>query len=288
MAKNKLSEVTLVENATDSINIFIEEDGIIKRISFKNIETAILEKIVNGNDEESQKPSDGNDEESQKPSGGLAFAPNDDGVSYSVSRIGNCTDTDVVIPSTYKGKPVTSIGDAAFYECTGLTSVTIPDSVTSIGSYAFEGCDSLQYTEYANGRYLGNKDNPHLVLCSVIDKSVTSFTILDSTKIVSYHAFRDCDSLTSITIPNNIISISYSAFSSCSALTNVTIGKGVKELGSTIFEYCSALEEITYEGTVAEWQALDKATGSGGIIDRYDVPVHCTDGDTTASYGSNE
>ena len=64
--------------------------------------------------------------------------------SYIVVGIGTCKDTDLVIPSIYRGKPVTSIGDSAFYGCTGLTSVTIPDSVTSIGLEAFEGCTGLK------------------------------------------------------------------------------------------------------------------------------------------------
>ena len=74
---------------------------------------------------------------------GLEYTLSDDGMSYIVTGIGDCTDTMVVIPSKYNSLPVTSIGDGAFYYCTSLTSVTIPDSVTSIGSEMFDSCTSL-------------------------------------------------------------------------------------------------------------------------------------------------
>ena len=96
----------------------------------------------------------------------------------------------VVIPAsvTYSSKTysVTSIGDDAFYNCSGLTSITIPECVTSIGSYAFSGCSSL-----------------------------TSITIPNSVTSISRYAFSGCSGLTSINIPNSVTSIGYYAFSSC-------------------------------------------------------------------------
>ena len=75
---------------------------------------------------------------------GLSFNLNADAVSYSCSGLGIATDTDIVIPSTYKGLPVTSIVNSAFYNKRNLTSLTIPDSVTSISSNAFTGCSGLK------------------------------------------------------------------------------------------------------------------------------------------------
>ncbi|MBE6665657.1 MAG: leucine-rich repeat domain-containing protein [Ruminococcaceae bacterium] len=100
---------------------------------------------------------------------GLKFTSNGDGTCY-VSGIGTCTDTDIVIPSVYNGERVTSIGSDAFYDCTGLTSITIPDSVTSIGSYAFDSCSGL-----------------------------TSVTIGNSVTSIGFYAFVRCTGLTSIT-----------------------------------------------------------------------------------------
>jgi tetratricopeptide (TPR) repeat protein len=99
---------------------------------------------------------------------GLAFSLNDEG-AYSVSGIGTCTDKEIVIPNTYDGKSVTSIGEDAFYNCGSLTSITIPDSVTSIGSYAFYDCSSL-----------------------------TSVVIGDGVTSIGAWAFYDCTSLTSV------------------------------------------------------------------------------------------
>ena len=96
--------------------------------------------------------------------------------------------TSVTIPS------VTSIGEGAFCYCTGLPSVTIPDGVTSIGSSAFSGCSGL-----------------------------TNVTIPDSVTSIGFRAFEDCLSLTSMTIPDSVTSIGSSAFFGCSSLTSVTI-----------------------------------------------------------------
>ena len=90
------------------------------------------------------------------PSAGLDYNITKDGNSYIVSSLGNCTDADVVIPSIYNGKPITSIGSSAFSGCTGLTSITIPSSVTSIGKLAFYGCRNLTSVTFAdpNGWYV--------------------------------------------------------------------------------------------------------------------------------------
>ena len=87
----------------------------------------------------------------QKPSQGLVFELNENETTYSVMGIGTCADTDIIIPDTYNGLPVTHIGDLAFYTCTSLRSVTISDSVTDIGRYAFSGCTSLTSIVIPNG-----------------------------------------------------------------------------------------------------------------------------------------
>mgnify|MGYP002745856372 FL=1 len=103
----------------------------------------------------------------------------------------------ITMPSKIDGMPVTSIGDWAFRDCTGLTSIMIPNSVTSIGNGTFNGCSSL-----------------------------TSITIPDSVTSIGYYAFWDCSGLTSITIPNSVTSIGYVAFSGCTGLTSINVASG--------------------------------------------------------------
>lgn len=121
---------------------------------------------------------------------GLAYTLSEDSTYYSVSGIGTCEDTDIIIPSEYKGLPVTSISGIAFADCTSLTSIKIPDSVTSIGSSAFSYCESLTSIEMSN--------------------SVTS---------ISHYAFSNCTSLTSIIIPDSVTTIDMEAFAMCMSLT---------------------------------------------------------------------
>lgn len=117
-----------------------------------------------------------------------------------------------IIPSSYNGTYVTSIGSSAFNGCTSLTEIKIPDSVTSIGSSAFDGCSGL-----------------------------TSIIIPDSVTSIGYDAFYNCSGLTSVTIGNGVTSIGYWAFYNCSGLTSITIPASVTTIGSYAFYNCSEL-----------------------------------------------
>jgi len=153
------------------------------------------------------------------------------------SLISGCKNT--VIPNS-----VTSIGNNAFYGCSGLTSLTIPNSVTSIGESAFENCSGLtsvtipnSVTNIGGGAFRG---------CS----GLTSVTIPNSVTSIGYQAFYDCTGLTSVTIPNSVTSIGGSAFSRCSGLTSVEIPNSVTSIGDNAFYYCTGLTSVTIPNSV--------------------------------------
>ena len=141
--------------------------------------------------------------------------------------------TNLIIPNS-----VTSIGDWAFGRCSGLTSVTIPNSVTSIGNDAFYGCSRLTSVTIPNSVTGIGKDA--FYGCS----GLTSVTIGNSVTSIGDEAFEDCTGLTTVIIPNSVTSIGDYAFRLCSALTSVTIGNGVKNIGVEAFAYCEELTDV--------------------------------------------
>ncbi len=143
--------------------------------------------------------------------------------------------TAVDIPSVYKQKKVTAIGDHAFWGCSSLTSITIPSSVTEIGTWAFYSCDSL--TSITIPDSVTSIGNGAFEYCS----NLTSVTIPSSVTSIEDSAFWGCYSLTSITIPDSVTSIGLSAFWGCSKLTSVTIPSSVTSIGNYAFRGCSKL-----------------------------------------------
>ena len=143
----------------------------------------------------------------------------------------------ITIPATvtYDGVAysVTSIGKDAFFICTSLTAITLPEGVTSIGKHAFSSCTSL-----------------------------TSITLPEGVTSIGDYAFQYCSSLTAITIPESVTSIGVCAFSSCSSLTAITLPEGVTSIGSSAFEGCSGLTAIV----VAEGNEVYDSRGDCNAI----------------------
>ena len=133
---------------------------------------------------------------------------------------------------------VTSIGNYAFYYCSGLTSITIPEGVTSIGNYAFSECSGLTSVTIPEGvTSIGNKA---FAGCS----GLTSITIHEGVTSIGYNAFSRCSGLTSITIPEGVTSIGYGAFHQCTGLTSITLPSSVVSIGTGVCELCPSLTSI--------------------------------------------
>ena len=149
---------------------------------------------------------------------------------------------------------MTLIGKEAFESCSGLTSLTIPNSVTNIGDGAFRGCSGLTSITVEEGNStFDSRDN-----CNAIIETSTNQLILgcQNTKIpnsvtsIGERAFYGCSGLTSIAIPNSVTTIEWYAFYRCSKLTSVTIPNSVTSIGYDAFESCFNLTSVTIPNSV--------------------------------------
>ena len=142
--------------------------------------------------------------------------------------------TDIVVE-----EGVTSIGSSAFEDCDSPTTVTIPDSVTSIGSSAFDGCRSL--TSVTIPKSVTSIGDSAFSFCG----SLTTVTIPESVTSIGSSAFYYCESLTTVTIPEGVTSIQRDTFYGCRALTSVTIPESVTSIGDSAFSFCDSLTTVT-------------------------------------------
>lgn len=176
----------------------------------------------------------------------------------------------VSIPATvtYNGTTytVTAIGDWAFYYCYGLTGISIPNSVISIGEGAFYGTGLVRVTIPDNVTTIGEEAflNCKSLVSATIGNSVTaigkevffgcnnlaSVTIGNSVKSIGYEAFFCCESLRSITIPNSVTDIGYQAFNGCEGLTSIDIPNSVASIGEAAFWGCNSLESVNIGNSV--------------------------------------
>ncbi len=169
---------------------------------------------------------------------------------YTVVGVEDNTVTEITIPEYHSGVYITAIDTHAFEKCTNLEKISIPDTITSISYKIFTNCTKLKYNEYDNARYLGNKNNPCVVLMKAKDTSITSCEINNNTKVIGDYAFSFCTGLTSITIPNSVTSIGEYAFSGCRGLESVTIPDSVISIGEYAFSRCRGLESVTIPDSV--------------------------------------
>lgn len=156
--------------------------------------------------------------------------------------IGN--ETEVVIPSTIEGYPVTKIDYEVFYNNREITAVRIPDTVVSIGSRAFSLCSSLKTVVF--GKELRSIGGNAFSECHVLE----NFDLPDSLEEIKQGAFINCRALTAVVIPDSVTSLGSSAFMHCFGLKTLVIGNGVTTIPSSLLYNCGELTSITFTNSV--------------------------------------
>ena len=174
--------------------------------------------------------------------GDFNYSVLDDGTVEITKYIGSAEKVD--IPEKINGKSVTSIGGAAFYDCTSITSVIIPDSVGSMGVSAFGCCTNLESITLPDN--VTNICDWAFHRCS----NLTSITIPDGIMHISNGSFSECSSLTKVIIPNSVTQIGEAAFQDCTSLTGISIPNVVTSIGSYAFNGCSQLVSITIPDSI--------------------------------------
>lgn len=210
----------------------------------------------------------------EKGSEGLEYKLSPDYKTYSVVRLGECTDKDIIIPKDYNGLPVTKIERNAFFR-TNITSVKIPSNITEIGTVAFYSCAELKsvdiaygVTKIGNGAFLRCQKLEEITIPDSVTeigtmafyfcKNLKAVKLSNNLKNLKSQAFRQCESLTEISIPDGVTEIGSTMFANCTNLKSVVLVKNLTYISSSAFDNCPALESIYFKGTAQQWEELNK------------------------------
>jgi hypothetical protein len=192
--------------------------------------------------------------------------------------VGTCTDTEIIIPSYYKGKPVKVISGYAFKDCTFIEKVTFPSRLETIESRAFHGCSSIKSVHFpkstesiylgafsncpalesitveSGNKYYFSKDNCLISIYGGLYLGCKTSVIPDDGSVtgISNCAFQGCTGLKEIIIPSSVTQITDYAFSGCTALKSITLPDSVKKLGEKAFENCESLTDVVLSSNITE------------------------------------
>ncbi|MBQ8495923.1 MAG: leucine-rich repeat protein [Clostridia bacterium] len=200
---------------------------------------------------------------------GLAYTLSEDGTYYTVSGIGECKDSVVMIPAEYEGLPVkaigkaafqynmqiqhviisegiTEIGDSTFANCMQLQTVSMTDSVTKLGEHAFSYCYALQKITLSD--QLTEIRNWTFYFCM----NLTEINIPENLTAIGVYGFADCDKLQTISLPDSVETIGENAFSGCDVLTEIHLPTGLTEIANALFNECKSLTELQIPESVTK------------------------------------
>ncbi len=208
------------------------------------------------------------------------YEPTADGTGYIVKSISITTPQKLTIPSKYDGKPVVAIADNAFWACSAITGVTIPDSVKSIGANAFSRCDKIESIKIGSGlESIG--EYAFFGLASVktvtVNEANTTFKAVNGCLInKSTGALLLGTPTCAVPTDGSVTSIASGAFAYLPAAA-LTIPKSVTSIADDAFYAITYVNGFYYEGTVAEWEAITKADGWIEAL-TFSFTIICSDG----------
>ena len=171
---------------------------------------------------------------------------NKDTIYIMDNAFANCNQLKRIVVS----KNVVAIGEKAFMGCEKLEELILPNGLIKIGKNFVSDCKNLKYNTYKNGNYLGNYENPYLVLVSPIDVSVETYEIHYDTKVIFTTAFEKCELLTKVSVPENVTSICTMAFSLKNKVSEVTLPSSVKYIDDYAFMEATNIRSITLPNNI--------------------------------------
>ena len=201
--------------------------------------------------------------------------------TYEVKGVGTCTDIEIVIPSSYQNKKVTSIAYRAFAENSTITSVTIPDSIKTIDEEAFYKCTELSSIIIPES--VTSLGKSAFYQCT----KLVSLTIGSGIKTIPLSAFAECKALEAIVIPDGVTTIESNAFNHCESAKSVTIPKSVTEIATSAFNYTYSVENFIVAEDNTNYVAVDGALFTedktqliqyplGSTLKSFVLPDECT------------
>jgi hypothetical protein len=200
---------------------------------------------------------------------GMIDSLNPDGASYTLTGIGGIPNTVIIIPAYYNGLPVTAIGEEAFRDH-NIGSVTIPDTVVTIGGSAFTGCEYLNSVTLSTS--LKTIDRYAFAGCS----SLCEIVLPEGLAVIGERAFSG-SALESIAIPNSVTDVGIDAFRTCRGLENVVLSSSLTEIKNDTFYQCESLKSISVPSSIKRicTSAFDHVSGLEALYIE-DISAWCT------------